>query len=126
MSKDWNLLKKYDRYREDQQVRQGEEQENKNAIKDINGTDGEIANLMHKQLRRESRDAEIASLEAMIQSTYTTLQLEKAREYNENVARAYAKAVSKGGFSAIEAFEREMEKAREEEDFLVLVMMALS
>jgi hypothetical protein len=122
----WEMARIYDRYSEDQQDSKKQRRARRKQTEDLEGTDREIARLLHKQLEREARDAEIAKLEAMIQSSYSVNELQKAREYNENVARTYAKAVSKGGFSAIEAFEREMDRAKEEEDFLILAIMAVS
>ena len=48
-----------------------------------------------------------------------------AREYNEVVAKAFSRAMELQTFSAIEAFERELDRAIEEENFLLLAMTVL-
>ena len=122
----WAVASFYDRYRAEQLERERERKKALEAIKNLEGTDSEIAKLLHKQLEREARDKEIAALEQMVQSTYTQGQADKAKEYSEKVAKAYTRAAIKGGFSAVEAFEREMNDAREQEEFLFLAMILLS
>ena len=114
----------YDGYREEQQSRR--QQQSEDADNDLEGTDAEIARLMHKKLQREARDEEIGKLTSMVQSSYSASQLQQAEQYSENVAKAYTRAAEKGSFAATEQFEREMERAREEEDFLLLAIITMS
>jgi hypothetical protein len=43
----------------------------------------------------------------------------------ERVGGAYLRALEQGNFSSLQAFEREMERAREEEEFLLLAIAML-
>jgi hypothetical protein len=122
----WFMHGLYDRYRD--QHRQGEEESRKakEAISEIEDeTDAEIARLLHKKLDYEARTKEIEALEAMVSTGYTARQAQYAREYNERVALAYEKAAREKTFAALEKFEREMEHAIEEEEFLLLALMML-
>ena len=118
----WDFSNKYDSYREKQQVRR----EKQGAPNDLKGTDAEIARLMHKDMAREARDQEIGELTSMVQSSYSDNDLEQAQQYSGKVAKAYTKAAEKGSFAAVEQFEREMERAKEEDDFLLLAILSMS
>jgi len=121
----WSGRDWYDPYRT-RKDRDDERRRQANAeIKDLQGIDGDIARLMHKKIDRDDRNAEIAELERLVAKSYSKEQATEAKVYNERVAKAYVRAALQANFSALEAFEREMEQAREEEDFLVLAMMIL-
>ena len=57
--------------------------------------------------------------------SFTAEDLEAAKRYSERVAKAYERAYIQGNYSAYMAFEREMERLREEEEFLLVALMAL-
>jgi len=94
------------------------------AIKDP--VDQEIAKRLHEEIETEQRTEEINALGTLIKQTYTPLHSKQAATYNKRVAGAYDKAAKQGNFSSIEAFEREMDRAIEEEEFLFLAMALLS
>ena len=116
----------YDAYREKKQDRDEEHKRVIESFDDLEETDAEIANFLHKQLERDARNKEISALEEMVRSTYTPKQAERAKQYSKRVAKAYIRAATQGNFSAVEAFEREMDRAREEEEFLMIAMMLLN
>lgn len=85
--------------------------------------DRDIAQLLHEQ---EAIDQRKADLERLGQLARVQADIDAARQYSERVAKAYERAVEKGTYSALEALDRELSRAREEEEFLVLAMMLLA
>jgi len=79
--------------------------------------DREIASLMDED--------KVTQIERIVAESYSEQDLEAIRRYSERVAKAYERAYRQGNYSAYMAFEREMERAREEEEFLLLAMMLL-
>jgi len=121
----WAAMSWYDPYLRTKKDREEERDREKLERQQLDAVDREIANILHKRMEYEARTAEIDALEAMIQSSYTKRQARLAMEYNDKVGEAYARAAELGTFSAVEAFEREMEKSIEEEEFLMLALMVL-
>ena len=121
----WAALSFYDRYSQKKQKRQKKHKQDIEEIKQLPETDKEIAKLLHKQLEREDRNKEIAELDLLIQSSFSKRQARKAKAYNDRVGKAYLKAHQEGTFSAIEKFERELDRVIEEDEFLVLAMAVL-
>ena len=122
----WAMLGIYDRYSEEKRQREAEQRqvhEKVRAIKDK--TDAEIARHMHEQLEYEARTEEIGKLEVLVKAGHDQREAELARAYNAGVAKAYERALQIGTFAAVEAFEREMERAMEEEEFLLLAIVTL-
>ena len=115
----------YDVYDHHKRQREKKRDEVFEEIKAIEGVDAEIAKLLHKDMEAEAREAELANLEQMVRSSYTKRQADELKRYNERVAIAYIRAAEQGNYSAVEAFEREMERTREEEEFLFLAMAIL-
>lgn len=87
-------------------------------IKEIPGINGQIAELLHKDDEKELIEKSLQELEKLVKSSITEAQIEK--EFNERVARAFARAELQGNFSALQAFEREMDRVREDEAFFLI------
>lgn len=87
----------------------------KQDISNLSGIDREIACILHRDIRRESRDAEITRLKSLVNAT----DIDGAPDY---VVDAYDKAKQNGTFGALERFERALIRARDESDFLLLSM----
>ena len=121
----WGARGWYDPYRTRKDRRDEQRRKDREAIKDLKGVDADIAKLLHKQIDRDARNAEIAELGDLVAASYSKLQAAEAKVYNERVAKAYVRAALQANFSALEAFEREFDAAREEEDFLFLAMILL-
>ena len=122
----WAAQYFYDKYVEQRREREEEREKVRVQVESIeDDTDAQIARLLHKQIEQDARRSELESLEALVKSTYTERQERLALEYNERVAKAYVRAATQANFSAMEAFEREMDRAREEEEFLFLAMTVL-
>jgi hypothetical protein len=121
-AKSYKFVELYDRYAVSRTTQQQQLQVAKEAARAIEDkTDREIARLLHKQMEKEARDKEIDELKAVMEAA----RQEDLRMYNEAVAGAYVRAMEAQTFSTIEAFERQMDMAREEEEFLLLAMAVL-
>ena len=115
----------YDRYKVEQKEREEERKRIKADIAVIeDDTDAQIAKLLHEQMEREAREQELTELEAYVAKSYADPQV-LAVEYNEKVAKAYVRAAAQMNFSAMEALERELDRAIEEEEFLMIAMTVL-
>ncbi len=91
-------------------------------VKEIPGIDGEIALLLHKDDEKELIESSLKELENLVKSASRT-QIEQ--EFSERVAKAFTRASIQGNFSALQAFERELERARQDEEFFLLAAMMI-
>ena len=122
----WGLAMIYDRYSEEKREREEEERQVQMEIRTIESkTDAEIARLMHQQMSFDARTQEMNKLEVMMKQFDDRRERDLAREFNADVAAAYDKAMNLGTFASAEAFERAMERAFEEEEFLLLAIATL-
>jgi hypothetical protein len=80
------------------------------------GLDKAIALLLREQEAKDEKRDNLARLQELAQSD---ADLNAARAYSERVATAYARALTKGTYSALEALDRELDRARTEEEFLM-------
>ncbi len=87
-------------------------------VNEIPGIDGEIAVLLHKDDEKELIESSLKELENLVKSNISRTQIEQ--EFNARVAKAFTRASVQGNFSALQAFEREMERVREEEAFFLI------
>lgn len=93
-------------------------------IEELPAVDREIAQLLHQDDENELIESSLKELENLVKSNITASQIEQ--EFSERVAKAFTRAAIQGNFSALEALEREMDRAREEEDFLMLAMIVVN
>lgn len=122
----WGFANIYDRYREEKREREQEESQARKAIQAIQDeTDAEIARLLHKQMAYEARTQEIDKLEFLMRQFDDRQERNLALQFNQDVAAAYDRALKLGTFASAEAFERAMERALEEEEFLFLAIATL-
>lgn len=84
--------------------------------------DRNIAQLLREQ---EAKDEKRKDLERLAIIAKQNADLEAARQYSERVAKAYERALVQGNFSALEALDRELKRAAEEEEFLMMALMLL-
>jgi len=119
------FINAYESYRQRKRKRDKERKEALEAIRDIeDDADREIAQWLQKDIVRDERDVQIAELERLVEKTHQKTQdREAVREMSWRVANAYERAYKQKNFSAIEAFEREMERYIEEEEFLLMAML---
>lgn len=78
--------------------------------------DRNIAQLLREQ---EEIDEKKANLERLGRLAKIDADLEAAKRYSERVGTAYARAIAKGTFSALEALDRELQRAKQEDEFLL-------
>jgi hypothetical protein len=82
----------------------------------------EIAELISRQ---EAEDEKRRDLERLAAIAKANADLEAARAFSERVAVAYQRALDKGTFSALEALDRELKRAAEEEEFMQMALALL-
>lgn len=107
-------------YEAELQRRKREEEEREEILEQIeDSVDREIAAILLPQM---ARDDELQRLKELAQRE---ADLTAAQAYSDRVSKAYLRAVSKGNYSALEALDRELQRAREEEEFLMLAIAAV-
>jgi PASTA domain-containing protein len=86
----------------------------------------ELDRAIAQELRKQERlDDKRKDYERLAELAKANADLEAARLYSERVATAYARALTKGTYSALEALDREMQRANEEEEFLATAVLML-
>jgi len=122
----WAARNVYGAYRQRKRRRDKERKRVLEELRELDAVDQEIGELLHKELATEAREQELAELGKLLSEDFTPEQEDQAQRYDEKAAKAYIRAVLQQNYSAIEAFEREMERARvEEEEFLLIAMVML-
>ena len=109
-----NLLESYDASRRKTQQRQAEYQDH---LQTLDPVDREISELL-----QDPEADELNELRTLVKS----LDVNEARDYSERVGTALERAARQGNYSALKAFDRELNRAREEEEFLTLAMTMLN
>lgn len=84
--------------------------------------DREIAQFLHEQQAQEAQRKELDRLSTLV-AQFADRQAELA--FNERVAKAYARALAQQNASALLALERELGRQLEDEEFAVLMALAL-
>ena len=104
--------------RRDRERKRRELEEETDRIEDA--TDRQIAQLLREQEAKDARRAELERLTALARSN---ADIEAARQYSERVAKALQAAIERGTLEAAQRLEKELRKAQEEEQFLLLAIM---
>lgn len=86
-------------------------------------TDREIAQLLRVQEAKDDKRKALADLGRIAKQN---ADLEGARLYSEQVAEAYARVLETGNRRAIAALDQELQKAREEEEALLMQMFLMT
>ena len=116
----------YGQYLQRKRQRDQRKRELAEYLNELGPVDREIARLMQKQIEYERRTQEIEELEELVTNLDVNQERRRLeREGNQRIANAYTAAFMERSFSSLERFEREMERAIEEEDFLLLMMTVL-
>lgn len=84
--------------------------------------DRNIAQLMREQEAIDDRHEELSRLDSIAQQN---ADIEAAKRYSERVARALERAIAQGNYSALAALDRELKRARDEEDVFMTALMML-
>lgn len=119
----WLFLNQYEaelkrRRARDRRLRELEEETER--IEDR--VDREIAQLLRVQ---EAKDEKREDFDRLARLAKANADIEAARQYSERVATAFARAITKGNYSALEALDRELRRAREEEEFMVSALLLM-
>jgi hypothetical protein len=120
----WKFLMEFDTFRIKRDEEEEKRKKDSEEIKALEDTDRQIAELLQQDIKAEARQKEIKELERIIARNATAQDLIDAEAHN--VAKAFARAALQKNFSAVEALEREMDRKREEDEFLMLAMVILS
>jgi hypothetical protein len=115
----------YDRYLQKKRRKDKERRELMQELDQLEGVDREIARILHKDEQYDTRTEQIAELDQLIQQADINAQRREFREMNQKLANAFTRAYMEQTFSAIEAFERQLEQAIEEEEFMLLALAIL-
>jgi hypothetical protein len=117
------FIRSYEREQERRRRRAKERRELEDETDQIQDElDRAIAQELRKQ---EAIDDKRKDLDRLAEIAKANADLEKAKQYSERVATAYERALEKGTFSALEALDRELKRANEEEEFLFSALMML-
>lgn len=85
--------------------------------------DRSIAQLLRKQ---EAYDARTQELERLAAIAKAQADIEAARAYSRRVGEALEAALQKQSFASLAVLDRELKRAQEEEEFLVISLMMLA
>lgn len=88
--------------------------------------DREIAKLLQKTEAKAQEERDVQELGQVVSRSFSNQELARIKEYSNEVARAYLRAVQQGNYSALKAFEREMEQVMEEEEFILMAVVLYS
>lgn len=116
----WAALNAYDAYRQRKSWRKKKREKYEAYLETLDEVDREIAQL----LQEPEEEIALRELEALVVQYQD--QVNEAREFNERVGIAFERAARQRNYSALMAFEREVERAREEEEFLLLAIAMLA
>jgi hypothetical protein len=120
----WLFLNLYEAELQRRRARKRRQRELEEETEQIEGQlDREIATLIRKQ---EAKDEKREDLKRLAEIAKANADLEAARQYSAAVGAAYAAAIEKGTTSALDRLDRELRKAREDEEFLMLTLMMLA
>jgi len=122
----WDKLSQFDDHILRKRREDEESERKRQEIRDIESpVDLEIAQILQRDERQAEREKQLSDLEQLVTTTFSNADLPDIREFSERVEKAFIRASVQGNFSALEAFEREFERAREEEEFLLMAMIML-
>lgn len=120
----WDFLMKFDHFRDKRDSDKEERDKIQEEITEIaDDVAREIAEILQKDLITAAREKELQSLELLVASSFRNEDIPKAKAHG--VAKAFVRAAVQSNFSAMEALEREMDRIREDEEFLMLAMVIL-
>lgn len=119
----WSALNYYQAYLQRRRERERRQKQILSEVRSLDGIDREIGTLLQKDLEREERDKEISTLESLVKKTNINRERALLNDVSMSLGKAYTRAYMQGSFSALEAFERELLTAEENEEFLLLAML---
>lgn len=119
----WLFLNLYEAELQRRRAREQKQRELAESVDEIqDALDRDIALLLHE---KDAIEAKRVDLERLGELAKVEADIQAAKQYSERVAVAYQRAIEKGTYSALEALDRELTRAKEEEEFLVLSVLLL-
>jgi predicted ribosome quality control (RQC) complex YloA/Tae2 family protein len=116
----------YNDYQAELQRRRRRERDRQRLEEETEQIQDELDRAIAQELRKQERlDDKRKDYERLAELAKANADLEAARQYSERVATAYARAIEKGTYSALEALDRELQRANEDEEFLVTAVLML-
>ena len=118
----WGAYNAFDSYKQRQASRKKKRKELLEQLEKIQDqVDREIAELLHQDDLGDGQDIE--ELRQIVTQDFSEADAEIAAEFSERLSKAYIRAATQQNYSALKAFEREMDRLMEEEEFLVLSLL---
>ena len=122
----WKFLMEFDTFRTKRDEEEEKRKQAEELVKDIESpVDREIATLLQQDLATDTRKEEISELQQLIAKNATDRDFEAAKAHNARIAKVFVRAALNKNFSAVEALERELDREREEDEFLYLALILL-
>lgn len=113
-------------YEAEQQRRRARDKKRKELEDESEQIQDELDRAIALELRKqEATDDKRKDFDRLKELAKANADLEAARQYSERVGTAYARVLAQGNYSAIEALDRELKRAQEEEEFLLTAIMML-
>ncbi len=113
-------------YEAEQQRRRARARKRKELEEESEQIQNELDRAIALELRKqEALDDKRKDLERLRSIAQKHADLDAAQRYSERVATAYARVLVKGNYSALEALDRELRRAKEEDEFLLNAAMLL-
>lgn len=107
-------------YEAELQRRKARERLRKKLEEETEQIQDELDRAIAQELRKqEAIDDKREDYKRLADLAKANADLEAARQYSERVHTAFARVLAKGNYSAIEALDRELKRAKEEEAFLM-------
>lgn len=123
----YGAINGYNAYRQRKRRREEERKRILSEIEKIkDDVDREIAKLLQKTEAKAQEERDVQELGQVVSRSFSNQELARIKEYSNEVARAYLRAVQQGNYSALKAFEREMEQVMEEEEFILMAVVLYS
>jgi hypothetical protein len=120
----WGFLVQYELERRRKAERERRRRQLQEETEQIEApVDKSIAQLLRKQERKDERRDEINRLKELVKSDRNQ---KAASAYNSKVGEAFRAAMERGTFSTLERLERELRRAQEEEEFMLVVARFLA
>ena len=120
----WDFLQAFDVFRDKRERDEEERDKIRELVEDIEDAETrEIAQILQRDRITEAREQELQALEVLVSESFRHEDMSNARAHG--VAKAFGRAAAQRNFSALEALERELDRIREEDEFLLLAMVIL-
>ena len=113
-------------YEAEQRRRRKRDKERRELEEETDRIEDELDRAIAQELRKqEAIDEKRDNLNRLKEIAKKNADLEAVRAYSERVHTAFVRALAQENYSALEALDRELRRAQEEEDFMAQALMIL-